>query len=146
MDNRQIDITSEGSKALTLVLTLLWDNCPGRKATHYKVAKYEYKADYYGNPTDRHYEKTVESEEGKQTLILLWHAENGALPLPYPLDLDDAIKFVEGWLKNADYKDEPDHDGDNGKGWRVFNEQWGYVAGHNYAILGVQPVWAMYGK
>lgn len=146
MDNRTIDIVSEGNKSLEMALNIIWTNCPGGKATHYKIVKLKETISYYGKPTDSHYSKLEEDQEGEETLILLWHEEKGAAVLPYPLELEDAISFVKGWLKNTNYHDEPDHDGSNGKGWRIFTEQWGHVAGHSYAIVGVQPRWAMYGK
>lgn len=146
MDNRTIDIVSEGNKALEMALNIVWANCPGGKATHYKIVKLKEEVEYYGSPTDRHYTTLKEDKEGEDTLILLWNEEKGALPLPYFLELEEAINFIKGWLKKAEYQEQPDHDGSNGKGWRVFNEQWGHVAGHHYAIVGIQPQWAMYGK
>lgn len=146
MDNRQLDITSEGKASLEMALSIAWPGAAGGKATHYKVVGLEPKTQYYGAPTSRHIETLAESEMGKTTLILLWGAERDAVQLPYPLDLKEAVTFVVGWLAHADYGIEPDHDGDNGKGWRVFTEAWGHVAGHHYAVVAVQPAWAMYGK
>jgi hypothetical protein len=146
MDNRTVDIVSEGKKALQHAIGIIWSNAPGGKATHYKIAKYEEKVDYYGTPTSRHIVSTKESIDGVLTLILFWHAEKDAIALPYPLTEDEAVNFIDGWLTKVEYEGQPDHDGDNGKGWRVFTEQWGHVAGNHYAIVGVQPVWAMYGK
>jgi hypothetical protein len=146
MDNRQLDITSEGKSPLEMALSIAWPGAMGGKATHYKEVSLATKTDYYGSPTSSHSESQVESEKGKKTLILLWKAEQDALALPYPLDLKEAVSFVAGWLRNAEYGREPDHDGDNGKGWRVFTEDWGHVAGHRCAIVAVQPAWAMYGK
>lgn len=58
----------------------------------------------------------------------------------------DATAFAKGWLRDVDMGREPDHDGDNGRGFRVFTEAWGKVAGHTYAICAIEPVWACYGK
>lgn len=146
MDNRTLDIVSEGDAPLGLALKLAWSNASGGKATHYKIAKLHEHVEYFGQPTSRHHVVSRESPDGTPTLILLWHEEKGALPLPYPMELDEAIPFVIGWLKKAPYGEQPDHDGDNGAGWRVYTEAWGHVAGHAYAIVGVQPAWAMYGK
>lgn len=146
MDNRTIDVVSEGTKDLEMALSIIWNNCPGRKATHYKIVKLQKHVDYYGQPTNNHYVKFKENPEGVETLILLWHEENNAHALPHPLNIEEAIQFVTDWLEEVAYKDEPDHDGDNGKGWRVFTEQWGQVASHQYAIVGIQPSWSMYGK
>lgn len=145
MNNRTIDIVSEGHQDLEMALTIIWNNCPGSKATHYKIMKLKENFKYYGTPIS-HYAEVNEDPEGDETLILLWHEQKDALKLPYPLELEDAIHFVKGWLKKISYEEEPNHDGSNGKGWRVFTEQWGHVAGHHYAIVGIQPKWAMYGK
>lgn len=146
MDNRQVDVTSEGDEALWLAIRLAWPGAAGGKATHYKTVGLAKKTVYYGEPTSGHSTSTHEVADGTPTLILLWHAERDALPLPYPLELDDAIQFVAGWLRNVPRGRRPNHDGDNGEGWRVFTESWGHVAGHQYAIVAAQPVWAMYGK
>lgn len=146
MDNRTLDVVSEGDKALAMALTLIWPNAAGGKATHYRTATLAEQVTYSGNPTTMHHSQLVPSPEGKETLILLWSAEREAQPLPYPLDLEGAIQFVKGWLKNASYGQKPGHDGDNGFGFRVFTEQWGHVAGYHYGIAGIQPAWAMYGN
>jgi len=146
MDNRVIDVVSEGDEDLKLAFKLIWPNAPGGKATHYKVVHLREKVRYHGDPTDWH-ETTYEvCPDGTPTLILLWNAESDATSLPYPMDRKQATQFALGWLAQADYGSEPDHDGDNGRGWRVFTNQWGHVAGHSYSIVGLQPAWAMYGK
>jgi hypothetical protein len=146
MDNRTIDVTSVGEAELGMALRLAWPGAPGSKATHYKAVGLTEKVAYYGEPTFRHAVSNHETDDGTPTLILFWHEERGSLPLPYALEIDEAIPFVSGWLKKAQRGPEPDHDGDNGEGWRVFTEAWGHVAGHQYAIVAVQPAWAMYGK
>lgn len=54
--------------------------------------------------------------------------------------------MVEKWLKEAKYENEPDHDGCNERGWRVFNDAWGRVGDEHGAFVEIQPVWLMYGK
>jgi hypothetical protein len=146
MDNRTIDVTSEGDKALACALELVWANAPGGRATHYKVVNLTEKTEYWGAPPNHHTVKNVKDDKGVPTMILLWHAECDAVPLPVPMSLEASTDVVKGWLKDVPRGDEPDHDGDNGKGWRVFREAWGHVFGHHYAIVGIQPAWAMYGK
>lgn len=136
MDNRHISVQSEGRTAFDLAFQLLFDNCPGKKATH-----------YLEHPT--------------AGFLLLWHEdnvrhENGTayvtLPankLPYPMGWKEAADLAWGWLLNQPkekYEDALDHDGSNGKGFVVYNEYWGHVAKSHYAFLGVKPVWAWYGK
>jgi hypothetical protein len=146
MDNRTLDIVSEGSEALAMALKLAWPSAPGGKATHYKMLTLVEKVEYYGQPATHHVKTLKEDPKGVPTLILFWSAERDSTPLPYPMPLDQAITFVQGWLKQTDYGEEPDHDGNNHKGWRVFTESWGLVMGHHYTIVAVQPEWAMYGK
>jgi hypothetical protein len=146
MDNRKFDIVSEGDEALAMAVKIAWDNAPGGKASHYKIVNLKEDIRYYGNPTSHHYQDLKEDMDGIPTLILLWHDERNATSLPYPLDAESATKFIKGWLERVERGEQPDHDGDNGHGWRVFTEQWGHVAGHHYSILAVQPEWAMYGK
>jgi len=46
------------------------------------------------------------------------------------------------WMK---IKLQPDHDGDNYKGFRLENDFWGQIDGCE-AFLSIEPIWAMYGK
>lgn len=152
MDNRQVEVVSEGKAALALAVQLIWPNAPGGKASHYREVKLKPKTTYYGDPrnpdagTTHHSTSLAEDPKGCPTLILLWHGERGSQPLPYPLGFEQAVEFVHGWLGATDYGSEPDHDGSNGRGWRIFCDHWGHVAGHSSAVLGCQPAWAMYGK
>jgi hypothetical protein len=84
----------------------------------------------------------------KDGLVLLWSDDTAAKaqPLPYPMNVDSAIPLVWNWLEQADYGRQPDHDGDNGKGWTLHRDGWGHVGGSHYAIVGIRPTWAMYGK
>lgn len=146
MDNRTIDVVSEGQDALAMALALIWPNAVAGKATHFVVANLKDQVRYVGSPPEAHSHWLVPDPAGTPTLILLWHAERDAVPLPFPLALEDVPQFVKGWLRSADYGQEPGHDGSNQRGWRVFTEAWGHVAGYHYAITGIQPAWAMYGK
>lgn len=163
MDNRSINIIAEGAESLACGLQIAWPNAIGGKATHYKTIKAGVKETYYVEPASERWRPNVEHQtlgqlwvssyveeiamdDGTDSLILLWHDEHKSFPLPYPLDFKGALHFIEGWLANADYGRQPDHDGDDGRGFRLFTDGWGHVVGHHYAIVGVQPAWAMYGK
>lgn len=55
--------------------------------------------------------------------------------------------IIEAWQNDvAAYGNEPRHDGDNGRGLRIFNEAWGHVGGDWTAFMGIEPAWLMYGK
>lgn len=137
MDNRTADITSKGREALEMAVKILWPN--GNKAVHYKIVNLV--------EEDVGYRKEyVERDDGTPTLILLWAKGNNTQPLPYTLDLNGTIHFIDGWLNTVEYGPQPDHDGDNSKGFRVFADFWGQVANQTYGFIGVQPVWAMHGK
>lgn len=87
-------------------------------------------------------------QDGKR-LVLYWtHANDYSdyNPLPAPLSANALVEFVRSWLASVDYGDEPDHDGDNGKGWTVYNESWGMVANRYQAFAAIKPTWMMYGK
>lgn len=149
MDNRTIDVVSEGDHGIALAMQLIWKRAPGGKATHYIIDKYESVTKYYcgdGVKTTHHSTDMVKGPKGVLTLIFLWSAEGDSTPLPFPLDLEGATQFAKHWLEVADYGPQPDHDGDNRKGWRIFTEEWGHVAYYHFAIVGIQPAWAMYGK
>lgn len=145
MDNRKIDIVSEGKEDLRAALSIIWKNCPGGKATHFYVGKFKEEFNYVrGNNgvVTSHYSTNNECSDGTETLILLWHEEGKAIKLPFSLTLETSADFIDGWLGEVSYGREPDHDGDNGKGWRLLTDYWG----HHYGIVGIQPTWAMYGK
>lgn len=122
MDNFRFDITWEGEHNFRSLVKLF----VSRKCD--KVTHYEIDPDY--------------------GMILYWTKPSrpAAMPVPYPMGVDGAVDFVWNWLKTADYQEEPDHDGDNGRGWRIFNEDWGHVKGEWAATIAIQPCWAMYGK
>lgn len=126
MDNFHIDVTSEGRAEFDVVLGIAVAHAPGAKAVAY----------------------CFHPEKG---LVLLWTnrlslAGSEVRQLPYPMKADAVRDFVWHWLQETDYGQEPDHDGSNGRGWRIYNEAWGHVAEDSAAFVAIQPVWAMYGK
>lgn len=118
MDNFQIDITSEG--ALDAAMRLAFQS-ERQRAVGYRI----------------------DPEKG----IVLYQYESAVMtPFPFKMDAAGAADFVKRWLAEADYGPEPDHDGHNEKGWRLYNEAWGHVGGDYKAFVAVKPAWAMYGK
>jgi hypothetical protein len=150
MDNARLDVVNEGEAALRLALALAMGQ--HAQVTHWKVSKARRVTRYWaleGKPTHGHSEELVvdpADAKARPTLILLWHDEGQATPLPAPMELEATVSFVKNWLAHATYGREPDHDGSNGRGFRVFTEDWGHVYDHHYAVVGIQPAWAMYGK
>ena len=89
-------------------------------------------------------------ENGPARLLFFWMAPpkvvRGFTNLPFKATDQDIAIITQRWLDEANYGPEPDHDGDNGKGFRLFCEDWGHVDGHPEAFLAVTTAWAMYGK
>ena len=98
-------------------------------------------------------------------LVFLW-GSGIALPVPFSgkLMADIAWKWLEEerihshkLSMSADlgkqldknlspYGENLDHDGSNTPGWRIYNEEWGHVGEHIYAIVAVQPAFIWRGK
>lgn len=83
--------------------------------------------------------------------VFFWHetgVRDGAVLLPAPMTGKQMVPMVEAWLGSvADYGKQPDHDGDNGKGWEVYTDSWGQIDEFGwYSFLAVRPWWEMYGK
>lgn len=147
MDNRTIDVVSRGHGDLKAALSIAWRNTDSGSAEYFRVAEFVEDVSYLGAPVNYHVTELREDPKGVSTLILSW---GDVTPekhlLPYPLDEGGALSFIEGWLRICKFPDESDIDGDCEKGWRLFTECWGHVAGDHYAIVAVQPVWALLGK
>lgn len=124
MDNFQFDMTSEGAETLRKALSFF--RCADA-VTGYRVEETALKA-------------------GRPRLILYWSKSARSTQVLYPMKFAQTAEYVLGWLAQADYGPQPDHDGDNGKGWRLYNEAWGHVDGEWQAFAAIEPVWAMYGK
>ena len=90
------------------------------------------------------------NDEKGQRLVFYWVAPpdrvDGYHPLPSPADSGQICAIAKAWLESVDRGRQPDHDGDNGRGFRLYNEAWGHVDEHYQAFLALSPAWAMYGK
>lgn len=133
MDNFHVDVTSEGDEALLRVLQLAF--LQHRHATHWRE---EVAPGQGGPPSNLH----------TMRFLLAWaDPGEGWHPFPVPIGAEQAQDVVLGWLAATKYPPQPDHDGDNGKGWGAYCNLWGFVdPDYRYAFLAVEPVWAMYGK
>lgn len=141
MDNFQFDVTAwQGHldfDLLQVVMRIAFADHD--KATVYRVI----------SPV---FEKVAQPRQPPQiekpaTLVFGWHESmRNSIKLPFTLDFVGASQWAHRWLKEQDYGREPDHDGNNSKGWRVFNENWGHIGDDFYAFVAIQPAWAMHGK
>jgi hypothetical protein len=90
-------------------------------------------------------------EDEKKGLVL-YHSlpdayeKLGIVKSLYPMQAEHVFSFVKPWLAQASLGRKPDHDGDNERGWHVYNESWGHISGDWRAFLAIRPIWAMYGK
>lgn len=85
----------------------------------------------------------------KDKLVFAWNKNAGDTFVPFvtPIGWEEAETIVKNWCKEvADYGTEPDHDGDNGRSWRIYCEAWGYIDHNHYTFMAVEPYWAEYGK
>ncbi len=118
-DNMRVDVTSVGQEAFTAALSLF------------------------------DHEKTIAYRVEGMKIVLYWvMPENGhtVSKLPYAMTKEQIAEFTYGWLQSVEYPEQPDHDGSNSKGWRIYNEDWGHVDDRWEAYAAIKPVWAMHGK
>ena len=142
MDNKRINIASEGRKAFDLAFQLAFEGCPGRKATHY--LEHPTKGFLLFWHEDVFTDNEVNVANGNVTYV-----RTVAHKLPFAMDWKAASDLTWGWLserKDDEYQDWCDHDGSDGHGFKIYNEAWGRIAGSAYAFMGVIPIWAWYGK
>ena len=129
MDNFQIRVVSEGREHFNKALRMAFDH--RKTATHYFIRR--------------------DADNKAYSLTFLWteSKEIGVMPLPYPMEFEAASDFAWHWLENgADFGNEPDHDGDNGRGFIIHNgDAWGQIENFEWkSLVQIQPYWAMYGK
>lgn len=130
MDNKEISIQLAGRAAFDLAFKVAFmseydENNPKQKATHY-VDHPEY------------------------GLILFWSNDKSynSIPLPTPLNWEEAANLAWTWLTNLPkdrYEEYPDLDGSASQGFKVYNTIWA-SNGWSYAIIAVKPIWALHGK
>jgi hypothetical protein len=149
MDNQRLIVVSETALDFRLGMQLAFRHAPGDKAWSWWI----------WNPERSSYDKD-RPEEGLGVvhegpfLVLSWEGNprhTDTFPaikyrLPSGMDFNLAADFAWNWLAEQDYGEQPDHDGSNHKGFVLFNDAWGHVAGDRYAIIAVGPAWAMAGK
>jgi hypothetical protein len=130
MDNFRFDITGNGDIDLAMQVAF----------SHQSKACW-WRTDTVEGYNKRRIPRLVLSWMSSESPGPEWH------PFVTPVGWEEAATVVRGWLTTADYGPRPDHDGDNGKGWRVYNDAWGHVEPYHYkAFVAVEPRWAMYGK
>jgi len=120
MDNRSIQIKSTGNEDFKLAMILACSKWGDR--SKFKIKGY----------------RVVEN-----SLQLYQFDCAEMIKLPYDLDVLDATNFAWGFIEKTDCStNEPDHDGDNKKGFCLIADEWNQ---NNY-FVSITPIWAMYGK
>lgn len=89
--------------------------------------------------------------EGKQSRLTLAVGHSSDLPgytrMPVMADAAYTHMLVTSWLTQEDYPEEPDHDGSNLPGWRVWCDNGGRIEGEpRGAFVAVEPTWIWMGK
>lgn len=138
-DNSQVIVSGYGGRrAFDLAMELLFAD---QTASHYQVKIIDRSSSAF---LDK--KVTPLFEDQHPCMIFYWYADKGTTPLPYKMTFKECADLAWGWLQQQDYKDEPDHDGSNSRGWAVFNESWGHVDNSHYAVGAVSPQWIWIGK
>jgi len=127
MDNFHFDLTAESDALLRDAMKIAFSK--HTRATHYMVWPEKGLVFFWTKPDPKDQVGAPEP-----------------VAFPFTMDPIGAADFASRWLAETTYPKEPDHDGDNGKGWRLYNESWGHIGNYWSAMIAVQPVWAMYGK
>lgn len=146
MDNFRFDMTCEGRDRLQDAFRLAWNAAGhgGSKlvASHYEIRQAtsgENPGFLYGDPTAK-----------PVRMVFFFSPDPAALSektaFPFRMDADGAADFAARWLAEVKYPKEPDHDGDNERGWRLRTDEQGHSGEDLYSIAVVAPVWIMYGK
>lgn len=138
-DNFKVQVISEGPDRLRMAMSIMFfDKYKNprypKRATHYSI-------DPQAGLVFYDYQFPLKEPERAQTKI-----PTDLIRLPFTLDAAGAADFALRWLAECEYPREPDHDGDNGKGWEVYNNQWSRVTDDWHSFVGVRPAWQMYGK
>lgn len=142
MDNFAFNMICTGKKTLADAIALAFAGS-GHKAAVGYVIRAGHEA--FTHEAYRHLDKPKRPDR----IIFLWsdyEKKEGYVAFPFKMDAFGCADFAARWLDECAYGREPDHDGDNEKGWRVYNESWGHVEDLHSAIIAVAPAWACYGR
>jgi hypothetical protein len=120
MDNRKIEIESTGNEDFRLAFILACSKWGDR--SKFKIKGF----------------KVVDD-----TLWLYEYEDKEMTAFPFDLDIGDATNFAWGYIEKTPCKlKQPDHDGDNEKGFSLIANEWN----QNKHFVEIKPIWAMYGK
>jgi hypothetical protein len=94
------------------------------------------------------HDRAVGYRDDGQRLVFAWSIEGttGFTPLVAETPTVELGQTIELWLRQAKLTKEPDHDGDNQRGWRLYTGSWGHIDSDHHTYFAVEPAWMMYGK
>ena len=121
MDNKVFRVNGDSLRELTKAMQLLGDD----------------------------YTKAIGYLDDKDNGLVFFRYDSDLMvPFPSEQSMEDCAIIANNWLdKKAVYPPEPNHDGDNEKGWLLYCDDWGHIADYGYhAFMAVKPIWCMYGK
>lgn len=145
LDNNRLIVVSETRRDFDLAMELAFRHHPRSGCVGWSI----YEPKRANDKWDLDRPESLLGVCGKKFIVLHWYiGETDKHVTPFPMRIDHklAADFAWGWLQQQDFGQQPDHDGDNGEGFIVFNEPWGHVGGNHSAIIAVGPAWAMKGK
>lgn len=134
MDNRILNVNGRTKAQLTLALQFAFKN--GWDKNHQAVG---------WRMTDEHglilYSIAPSKKEGYNSFLTAHTAEQ-------------CVELIWNWVhsedsasvKLSDWCEDIDHDGSNDKGWQLYLEDWGKVAGHDFVLCAAKPAYCWLGK
>lgn len=126
MDNRVFNINGESKAQLLQTIILALD---GAEVDYYKITKKGFVI-YWSNTDTKDVIKLPVSHTADMISEVIFK---------WLLDSEPENFDISEWDSNAN------HDGHNGRGWRVYTEDWGQL-GEWQTKVAVLPVWLWYGK
>ena len=152
MDNHIIDIRSNGQEAFEHALHLFMGDQMGGNPTAQYTAIVEPNSVDVVRITEK---KTEVVGKNAPTFVLFkskpaeGHIFGRISPLPYPMEFDIISVMLWNWLQKipeTQWEEHIDLDGSTGRGFRMWNERWGFVGGSSHAFCAVRPIHAWYSK
>ena len=89
----------------------------------------------------------IDTKDNNPRMVFFWSEHPKMTPFPGKTTPEFLASFIDMWLQNAEYGNEPDHDGHNDRGWYMYTESWGQINDYDWkSFLAIEPHWIMYGK
>ncbi len=141
--NFSLDIISDSKSSFTKAMEILFEEAPGKTAEGYKVL--------VAKVPNKMNEKRPPYEVNKLAFYWTVSDRKDIVAFPFKMKVAQAVDFAWSWLQETPCAfPEPDHDGDNKKGFRIrIDDEHGQYAPHDsdfIRICLITPEWSEYGK